>query len=138
VPFALVLGALGIAGIAGVGDRGLAALIAAAVSTAVAAAVLASAAYSIWGSMDVERRGTEWIVTRSLGRLRSVSTFATSRVRSVELYSPPPFVVFWPGGAGLHLRVHLSDRERPVEVAAGLRLDREILKALRVVFTPKP
>lgn len=136
VPFAPMLGALGVAGIAGVGTSGLVSAIAGIGATAFAVAVLVSAGYSTWGVMEIERRGSEWIVTRYLGRMSFVSAFAVGRVRSAELYSPPPFVVLWPGGAGLHVRVHLSDRERPVEVGAGLRLDGTALHSLQTLFAP--
>lgn len=135
-PFALVLGVLGVAGIAGLAAPGLASLIAGVAATAFASAVLTSAAYSTWGVLELERRGVDWVVTRRLGSLRSVSTFAATHVRSAELLNPPPFVVLWPGSAGLHVRVHVSDRERPVEVAAGLRLDHATLQALQALFTP--
>jgi hypothetical protein len=138
VPFALMLGALGVAGIAGVGTSGLVSAIAGIGATAFAVAVLISAAYSAWGVMELERRGPEWIVTRCLGRVRFVSAFAVGRVRSAELYSPPPFVVLWPGGAGLHVRVHMSDRERPIEVGSGLRLDGTTLHSLQTLFAQIP
>jgi hypothetical protein len=138
VPFALMLGALGVAGIAGVGTSGLVSAIAGIGATAFAVAVLMSAAYSTWGVMELERRGSEWIVTRCLGRVRSVSAFAADRIRSAELYSPPPFVALWPGGAGLHVRVHMLDRERPIELGAGLRLDGPTLHSLQTLFTPIP
>jgi hypothetical protein len=138
VPFALVLGGMGVAGLAGVGDRGVVAFIAALAAMAFAIAVLMSVAYTSWGSMEIERRGPDWIVTRSLGRLRSASVFAAGGIRSAVIYSPPPFVIFWPGSAGLHVRVHVANRERPVEVGAGLRLDGATLQALQALFTPNP
>lgn len=138
VPFAVVLGALGVAGIAGLGAPGLVSIIAGIAATAFAVAVLTSTAYSAWGVLELERRGGDWIVTRRLGPLRSVSTFPAARIRSAELASPPPFVVFWPGGAGRHVRVRVPDREQPLEIAAGLRLDDPTLQALRALFTPNP
>jgi hypothetical protein len=135
LPFALVLGALGVAGIAGVGSRGLAPMIAATGALAFAVAVLMSAAYSAWGVMELERRGAEWVVTRQLGPVRSASAFPAGRVRSAELSSPPPFVVLWPGGAGRHVRVYVVDRERPIEIGAGLRLEAPTLQALQALFT---
>ena len=42
----------------------------------------------------------------------------------------------WPAAAGLHVRLQLADRERPLEVGAGLRLDDEMLRGLRALFAP--
>src|SRR5262249_49163387 len=111
VPFALVLGTLGVAGIAGLGAPGLVSVIVGVVAVAFAISVLLSAAYAAWGVLVLERRGGEWVATRHLGSLKSVSTFATGRIRSADVWSPPPYVVVWPGSAGRHVRVHLSHRE---------------------------
>lgn len=138
VPFALVLGALGVAGIAGLGAPGLVSIIVAMAAIAFAIAVLLSVAYSTWGTLDLERRGGEWIVTRRLGSLRSVSTFASGRIRSAEVWNPPPFVVVWPGSAGRQVRVYMSGRGQPISIAAGLRLDNAALRALQTLFTPSP
>jgi hypothetical protein len=138
VPFALVLGTLGVGGIAGLGAPGLVAIIAGVAAVAFAVAVLISAAYSTWGTLDLERRGGEWIVTRRLASLSTISTFASARIRSVELWSPPPFVVVWPGSAGQQVRVYTSAREQPISIAAGLRLDDAALRALQTLFTPSP
>lgn len=135
VPFALVLGALGVAGVAGLGTPGLVSIIVGAAAVAFALSVLLSAAYSAWAIVRLERRGGEWVVTRHLGSLRSVSTFSSSRVRSADVWSPPPYVVVWPGSAGRQVRVHISDRERPIEIAAGLRLDDGTLQTLSALFT---
>jgi hypothetical protein len=136
VPFAIVLGALGVAGIAGLGAPGLVSIIVGAAAVVFAISVLLSAGYAIWGTLVLERRDREWVVTRQLGSLKSVSTFTHSRIRSADVWSPPPYVVVWPGGAGRHVRVHVSDRERPIEVAAGLQLDGATLQALSELFTP--
>jgi hypothetical protein len=138
VPFALALGALGAAGIVGLGAPGLVSIIVGIAATAFAVGVLTSAAYGIWGVQEIERRGGDWIVTRRLGSLRSVSTLPAVHIRSAEVSSPPPFVVIWPGSAGRHVRVHVSGRERPIEVAAGLQLDNATLQALQLLFTPNP
>lgn len=136
VPFALVLGALGVAGIAGLGTAGLVSIIVGAATVAFALSVLLSAAYSAWGIVRLERRGGEWVVTRNLGSLRSVSVFASGSIRSADVWTPPPYVVVWPGSAGRQVRVHLSDRERPIEIAAGLRLDDGTLQTLSALLTP--
>lgn len=138
VPIALVLGALGLAGIGNVGTGGLVSLITGLGAMVFAAAILTSTAYSIWGSLEITHRGAGWIVTRRLGPLKAASAFNVSSVRSAELYSPPPYVILWPGGAGLHVRLQLKDRDRPVEVGAGLRLDGEVLRGLRSLFAPTP
>jgi hypothetical protein len=135
VPFGLALGALGVAGIAGLGTSGLVSIIVGAAAVAFAVSVLLSAAYAAWGVLVLERRGGEWVVTRRLGPLRSVSTFGTGPIRSADVWSPPPYVVLWPGCAGRHVRVHVSDRERSIAITAGLRLDGATLQALCAVFT---
>ena len=135
VPFALALGALGVAGMAGLGTPGMVSIIVGAAAVAFALSVLLSAAYSAWAIVRLERRGGEWVVTRHLGSLRSVSTFASGRIRSADVWSPPPYVVLWPGSAGRYVRVYLSHRERPIELTAGLRLDGATLQALCALFT---
>jgi hypothetical protein len=136
VPFALALGALGVAGIAGLGTTGLVSIVVGAAAVAFALSVLLSAAYSAWGVLMLERGSGEWVLSRHLGSWKSRSTFGSGRIRSADVWSPPPYVVVWPGSAGRHVPVHLSDRERPIEIAAGLRLDAATLQALCALFTP--
>jgi hypothetical protein len=138
IPIALVLGALGLGGIASVGTGGLVSLITGLGAVAFAVAILTSTAYSFWGRIEILRRGAGWVVTRRLGPMRAAAAFNVADVRSAESFSPPPYVILWPGGAGLHVRLQLADHERPIEVGAGLHLDGETLSNLRALFAPTP
>jgi hypothetical protein len=135
-PIALLLVALGVLGVAEVRQQGAVALVTGLASLALGAAIAWSVAYSAWGSVEIARIGETWAVTRRLGAATRVETFPAAQVRSAEVYSPPPYVVVWPGGAGRHVRVELAGRARPVDLAAGLCLDDELLSKLRALFTP--
>jgi hypothetical protein len=136
VPFAVALAALGVLGIAEVRSQGAVALITSLGSLGLAAAISVSAAYTAWGSMEIVRSGEEWIVTWRLGRATRVTTFRASLVRTAEIYSPPPYVALWPGGAGRQVRVEVAGRGRPIELGAGLCLDEASLSSLRAQFSP--
>jgi hypothetical protein len=64
VPLALALGALGVAGVRGLGAPALVSIVVGRAAIAFAVAVLKSAAYSTCGVLELERHGGEWIVTR--------------------------------------------------------------------------
>jgi hypothetical protein len=138
VPFALVLAVLGVIGIAEVRSQGVVAFVTGLVALGLAAATLLSVAYSAWGSMEITRSGDTWTVIRRVGKITGVETFRASLIRTAEVYSPPPYVVTWPGSAGRHVRVDVEGRSRPIELGAGLCLDEASLSNLRALFSPPP
>jgi hypothetical protein len=109
-------------------------VIVAAIALMFGVAVLASCAYSVWGTCSVVIGSDECVVTRTLWGRRRVWRFAASRIRSVFLYDPPPAYIMWPGLSGAHVRVAVDRWSRSVPVASGLYAPREMLDRIRVMF----
>lgn len=109
-------------------------VVVAAIALMFGVAVLASCAYSIWGTCSIVVGSDECVVIRILWGRRRVWRFAASRIRSVFLYDPPPAYIMWPGLSGAHVRVAVDRWPRSVPVAAGLHAPREMLDRIRVMF----
>ena len=92
--------------------------------------VLLSSAYSCWGTVEVTRADNLLSLTRALGSLSRREQFASTAIRSVEYYTPPPGIMMFPGSAGPQLRVFLEHRARPLTIGAGLCLDEQELKSI--------
>lgn len=92
--------------------------------------MLTSSAYSCWGAVAIARAGDRLAVTCALGSLSRRLEFASSAIRSIEHYTPPPGIMMFPGSAGPQLRVYLQSRARPVAIGGGLCLDERELKSI--------
>lgn len=134
VPLGLALVTGGIAGLVTAGHGGVVAASIAAVL--LGGSWLVSSAYSAWGSVEVEQVPLGVRITHRLASWSRTIELPRNSVRSVAVYSPPPYIVVWPGSAGRQLEVYLQRRDRPIHVAAGLSLGDEILEALRILLTP--
>jgi hypothetical protein len=132
VPFGLALGLMGAIGI--VGEPGVLSFVVGGATIAFGVAVLYSTAFGAWGELELSHVGTSWTVTTRLGRRERSSGFPQRDVRSVEIYTPPPYNIVWPGAAGRQLRIELDRRERPLFLGAGLQLPPEVLQCLHDMF----
>ena len=134
VPFGVALCLMGIVGI--LGQPGALSLVVGGASIALGGAALYSTAFGVWGTLELRHVQSSWTVTTRLGRRARSLSFQQQDVRSVELYSPPPYNVFWPGAAGRQLRIELDRRERPLFLGAGLQLSPEVLQCLHDMLAP--
>ena len=134
VPLGLALIAGGIAGLVSLSNAGVVA--ASIVAVLLGGSWLVSSAYSAWGSLEIEHTALGVRLTTRLASWSRSVELPRSSVRTVELYSPPPYNILWPGSAGRQLEVHLQRRDRPIHVAAGLSLGADILESLRTQLAP--
>ncbi len=98
--------------------------------------MLTSCAFNIWGRITIERTDDRLSVMRTLGPWSKTNEWLVGQVRSVERYTPPPYVMLWPSHAGEHLRVVIERRERPIAIADGLGLDDQELRAIEELLSP--
>lgn len=129
VPFGLAVLALAVLGVV-FGDRGIPATLGVLILAAWGAWMLASSAYSCWGTVEISRTGDRIIVTRALGALSRRIELASTAIRGIEHYTPPPGIMMFPGSAGPQLRVLVQDRALPLNVGGGLCLDEQELKSI--------
>lgn len=129
VPFGLALLALATLGVV-LGDRDVFAILGALAIAGWGTWMLTSSAYSCWGAVAIARAGDRLAVTCALGSLSRRLEFASSAIRSIEHYTPPPGIMMFPGSAGPQLRVYLQSRARPVAIGGGLCLDERELKSI--------
>lgn len=95
--------------------------------------ILASCAYSLWGTCFVTVDGTSWNVTQSLWRWRRTRRFLSSSVRAVSLYKPAMASIF-PGSSGWYVQVSLARTERPFLIAEGMHAPEEELEPIRAMI----
>jgi hypothetical protein len=93
-----------------------------------AALMLYDVAYSIWGTLELERNDTGWSARKQLSRIVRTREIHAAAIMGAELYKPGP------GGRGPQVHVYLRGRRSPISIGEGLGLDEEVLVALRDMF----
>lgn len=90
-----------------------------------------SAAYVLFGHMDIKHAEGGWQVETVLGPFRQLRSFSRSAVRVARRV--PRLWVATPGTAGPHFELEL-DRAKPVRIGGGFYLDEAMLTALARAF----
>lgn len=134
MPFGLALVLLGALG--AIEEPGALSFAVGGASVVFGAAVLYSAAYGAWGKMELRHADNAWTITTRLGRRARDITFWQHDVRSVEIFTPSPAIMAWPGSAGRQLSIELDRQERPICLGAGLQLPQDVLECLRDLLDP--
>lgn len=90
--------------------------------------VLASAGYSAWGSVELERSPAGWNVTYRLGRWSRKRQFGPASIHHITYHSQSAPSI--PTISGRHVWVYLVGREDPVRIGGGLCLEEQELQEI--------
>lgn len=94
-------------------------------------AILVSAAYAIWGRLQLGVSADGWCtITWILGPWRRTKRFPRADLRSVRRYTSPPSAMMWPSIVGRQLRLDIHHVRRPVDVGGGFELDDAALRSI--------
>ncbi|HEY3745713.1 MAG TPA: hypothetical protein VGL17_05690 [Gemmatimonadaceae bacterium] len=130
-PMGLLLIALGVTALVG---HSSAVTIVVAISVLLfAGMILASCAFSLWGTCFVSVEAASWTVTRSLWRWHRTVRFPSGSVRGVSIYKPAMASIF-PGSSGSYIQVSLDRVTRPLLIGEGLHSSREELEPIRALI----
>lgn len=93
-----------------------------------------SAIYGAWGTVEIERAGSDWIVCYRLLRWKSCVRFAVANTRATErcVQNSQGFG----SRAGPHLLVHVAGRRQPIRIGGGFHLDDAELRTIENLLAP--
>ncbi len=96
--------------------------------------VAGTAIYKAWGTVVIDREGSDWVVSYQLGRWKRSVRFAVAQTLATERREENirSLVVF----EGELLLVHVAGRAQPVRIGGGFRLQEPEFRAIEELLAP--